>query len=185
MTKDPLDLRKDYFATLRDEIKATKARIFVLLMTGIIGAPVLTYCVASTDYHILKMVAPLVLLLLLVLYLSEQTMLMRAAQYIRKHVETDDTDWEHWVGSFHLRSTERQLFAMFIVVGLFLFTILTMIAMKELRQISDDYPGIQFNSFFNIYFWKYGVMGFYILATIWALATLARFWHTAVDTHAN
>jgi len=184
MSNDPIDLRTEYFATLREEIKATKARIFVLLMAGILGSPILTYFVVSTDAHIFKMVSPLLVLLLLVLYLSEQTMLMRAAQYIRQNVEQDESDWEHWVGGSNLRPAERQLFAMFIVIGLFFYTILTMIAMKELRQIGDSYPGIQFNSFFNIYFWKYGVMGFYILATVWALGTMARFWQSATSTHA-
>ncbi len=179
MSKEPLDLREPYFNTLRDEIKATKARIFTLLLAGLVGSPILTYFVVNSSSYIFKLVAPLLVLLVLVLYLSEQTMLMRAAQYIRKHVESDDADWERWVGSFKLRSAERQLFGMFIIVGLFLFTILTMIAMKELKTIEYN----RFSAFsYEYFFWKYGVMAFYCIATVWALGTLARFWHAATST---
>lgn len=182
MTKEPIDLRRDYFVTLRDEIKATKARIFVLLMTGLIGSPILTYFAVNSQSHVFKLVAPLLVLLVLVLYLSEQTMLMRAAQYVRSKIETDESDWEHWVGGFKLRSAERQLFAMFIVVGLFFFTILTVIAMKEMRVI--EMASVSAFSF-EYFFWKYGVTGFYILATVWALGTMARFWRAATDTSAG
>ena len=46
MSDAPLDLRRDYFTTLREEIKETKTRIFLILMAGVIGAPILTYFAA-------------------------------------------------------------------------------------------------------------------------------------------
>lgn len=182
MAQDPIDLRRDYFATLRNEIKATKARVFAILMAGLIGSPVLTYFVIDSDSTVFKLVAPLLVLLLLVLYLSEQTMLMRAARYIRDHVESEASDWERWVGGHNMRSAERQLFGMFIVVGLFFYTILIVMAARELGQLGADTPGIEFKNIFNVYFWKYGVLGFYALATIWALGTMVRFWHAATHT---
>ncbi len=177
MSKDPIDLRRDYFISLREEIKATKTRVFLLLVIGVIGAPLLTYMVFHTDQLIMKLVAPFAVLLLLVLYLSEQTMLMRAGRYIRKHIESDEDDWEHWIGSFKLRSAERQLFAMFTMVGVFFYTILTVLAINELMSLS------RLNiSRFLYYFWKYGILIFYIMCTIWAVATMIRFWHQATHT---
>lgn len=179
MAREPIDLRRDYFVTLRDEIKATKARIFALMVLGLIGSPVLTYFVLVSGSYVFKLVAPMVVLLVLVLYLSEQTMLMRAARYIRKNIESEEGEWEHWVGGLKLRSAEQQLFAMFMIVGLFFYTILTVLAMTdphivEMRHVST------FS--FEYFFWLYGVTGFYVLATLWGLGTLVRFWKAAITT---
>ncbi len=173
----PLDLRRDYFATLRDEIRATKARIFVVLMVSIIGAPLLTFFAMRSESQLLTMIAPLIVMLLLILYLAEQTLLMRAGRYIRDHVEGKDSDWERWVGSLGLRSAERQLFALFVILGLFFFTVLLLQAIAQIIAIevgdARDY---------EYYFRKYGISVMYAVATIWGLVTIIRFWHAAVST---
>ncbi len=175
MANEPLDLRLPYFETLRREIKATKARIFCILMAGIIGAPILTYAASVSESHVLMMVAPFLVLLLLVLYLSEQTLLMRAARYLRENVEAGEKDWEHWIGSTRQRSAEQQMFALFVVIGLFLYVLLLMRAVEFIR--ADQAVPIRTYSY---YFWGYGTLIMYVVATLWALVTLLRFWRHAV-----
>ena len=179
MSDQKIELKREYFNTLRDEIKATKARIFIILVLGLMGAPLLTYVTVNSPYRALHLVAPILVLLLLVLYLSEQTIMMRAGSYIRQKIESSDEDWEHWVGSLKLRAAEQQLFAMFIVVGLFLYTVLSFIVVSELLDMKPYDEGL---TEFSYRFWKYGGLGFYALATLWALGTMMRFWRAATGT---
>ncbi|MEM8782807.1 MAG: hypothetical protein AAGE65_08100 [Planctomycetota bacterium] len=176
-TSEPLDLRRDYFLTLRDEIRATKARIFIILMLGVVGAPLLALCSLMTDAQLLVMMAPMAVLLLLVLYLAEQNVLMRAGRYIRDHVEGLDADWERWVGKQNFRSAERQLFAMFVIIGLAFYVILLVPAVQLVLAI--DTQGVQD---YETRFLKYGISVLYVTSTVWALITIIRFWHGAVST---
>ncbi|MEM7624380.1 MAG: hypothetical protein AAF333_01995 [Planctomycetota bacterium] len=179
MSQEKLDLRRDYFVSLREEIKETKARIFRIIMLGLIGTPIMVYFSVAGTSHLLLLLAPLVVLLLVVLYLAEQNELMRAGRFIRQKVENDgDGDWEHWVASLNLRSAERQLFAMFVVIGLFVYVLLLMLALGELLKIEVS----ENNDWYRYYFEKYGVMLMYGVATLWALITLLRFWRGAVTT---
>ncbi|MEZ6193881.1 MAG: hypothetical protein R3C45_21770 [Phycisphaerales bacterium] len=173
--RNPIDLREHYFVTLRDEIKSTKARIFTLMVLGIAGAPVLAYFSLVVGSY-MQLIAPFVLLVLLVLYLAEQTELMRAGRYIRENIECGDRDWEHWVGSLNLRSAERQLFAMFVIVCLIFYVMLLTPALQSVMQIEYRQP------WFEYYFSKFGLPFMYAIGTLWALFTLARFWRAAVST---
>lgn len=175
MSQEALDLRLNYFATLREEIKETKSRIFKIIMAGLIGSSILTYFVAAGTSQLLTLLAPLIVVLLLVYYLAEQNTLMRAGRFIRDKVEAGDGDWEHWVAGLKLRSAERQLFSMFVIVSLFFYALLMMVALDELVQIE-----LVDNDWFRYYFWKYGVMIMYGVATLWALVTLTTFWRGAV-----
>jgi len=177
MSDDTLDLRRDYFCALRREISATQTRIFVLLVLGLVGSPLLTYFAVTSDHRMLNLVAPFAVLLLLVFYQSEQIAMMRLGSYIRQKIESKEADWEHWVGGLNLRSTDQHFFAMFIVIGLFFYTILSVIFVRNL--LAMDYYEV---SVFDYYFWKYGTLGFFVLATLWALSTMIRFWHSATHT---
>jgi len=173
--KNPIDLREKYFDTLREEIKATKARIFVLMMTGIVGSPLLAYF-SMQEGSFMQMLAPFVLLLLLVLYLAEQTVLMRAGRYIRESIEQDESDWEHWVAGLKLRSAEKQLFALFVIVCLIFYIMLLTPALQNIMAIEYRQP------WFEYYFSKFGLPFMYAIGTLWALFTLGRFWRAAIST---
>ncbi len=175
MSNEPLDLRLPYFESLRREIKATKSRIFIILMSGLIGAPLLTYAASVSESRMLTLLSPLLILLFLVLYLAEQTLLMRAARYLREKVESGDGDWEHWIADTHQRSAEQQLFAMFVVIGLFFYVLLLMKAVEFLQEM----PPTDFATY-SYFFWRYGLMIMYVIATLWVLVTLLRFWRHAV-----
>lgn len=176
MPNESSDLRRDYFVALRNEIDQTRARIFRIFMVALIGIPVMFYFVATGTSRWLVLLAPLVVLLLLVMYLSEQTMLMRAAGYIREKVEASDDDWQHWISTKGMYAAARQLFAMFVVIGLFIYVLLLRLAISELMQINADIEA----GWYSYYFDKYGVMLMYGVATLWALVTLTRFWRSAV-----
>ena len=173
----PSDLRQSYFQSLREEIKATKARIFFIIMTGILGAPVLTYFAMSEQTHLLLLLAPFLVMVLLVLYYAEQNMVMRAGRYIRENLEHSDRDWEHWLSSVNVGGAERQLVAMFTVVAIIFYVILLTLAVDELMNLQGTH-----GEWFRYYFLKHGVMIMYAIGTVWVFFTLARFWHSAVST---
>lgn len=175
-------LRVEYFRTLRQEIKETKSRIFIILMAGLIGVPLLVFVAPMANIY-LHILAPMVVLVLLVLYLAEQTELMRAAKYIRDNVEEADGDWEHWVVAKGYRSAEKQLFAMFVIVCLIFFLITVNLLIDYLMQ----QPNIRIEQQLDLQnfqgrFWSYGLPIMYGIGFLWVLFTLMRFWRSAVLT---
>lgn len=175
MSDEPSDLRLRYFDTLREEIKETKSKIFILLMVGLIGMPVMSYFTGNSQSRMLVVVAPLLVLVFLVLYLSMQTQLMRAARYIRDSVEIGESGWEHWIGRTRQRSAEQQFFALVMVIGLFFYALTLVTAMEFIKNM----PVLEYSSYIY-FFWHYGLPLMYIVATLWGLVTLMRFWRHAV-----
>ncbi len=181
--KPPLDLREKYFNSLREEIIGTRARIFYTLLVGIIGAPILTYFALREDTHVMVlMLAPFMILLVLVLYLSEQASMMQAGRFIKERVEQEDGDWEHWLSTKRANAPEPQLFSTFAIVCLIFYVILVSFALQRFANMKDE---VNPSWFFDLYiheFWKFGMPILYILATFWVLMTLLRFWHSALRT---
>lgn len=181
--KSPL-AHHDYFDTLRQEIKATKNRAFIVILLGIVGSPLLAYLVGTSHSIAVIAIAPILPLLLLVLYVSEQTMLMRAAKYIRDHIETEGKQWEHWVVANRQRAAEGQLFAMFTVASFAFFVLLSVVAVNRfLGRQTVELAGADTISF-GFKFWQLGMPILYSLTTVWVLVTLFRFWRAAVNTRA-
>jgi len=179
---DKSTLRLEYFKTLRQEIKATKARIFIILMAGLIGVPLLVFLTPMGNIYV-HILAPVVVLVLLVLYLAEQTELMRAGRYIRENVEDADGDWEHWVVANGYRAAEKQLFAMFVVVCLmfFLITINLLIDHLMLQPNTSEETLLNYR-IFQARFWRIGLPLMFSVGLLWVVLTLSRFWRSAVLT---
>ena len=81
-------LIRDEFVTLRDEIKATKARLFWIVLAGLFGVPLLTYLASKGDMFV-WLLLPYSVLVLILMFLSEQGSMMRAGRYIRERIEAD------------------------------------------------------------------------------------------------
>jgi uncharacterized BrkB/YihY/UPF0761 family membrane protein len=180
--KPPLDLRESYFSSLREEILNTRARIFRALLVGIIGAPILTYFALREDTHVMVlMLAPFMVLMVLVLYLSEQASMMQAGRFIKEKVEQDEGDWEHWLSARRAHDPEPQLFSTFAFLCVIFYVILVCFALQRVAQMKalDNPQG------FDLYmheFWRFGMPLLYIIATFWVLFTLLHFWRSALKT---
>lgn len=97
------DFQKLEYVTLREEIKETKARIFKLVSYGIIIVPGAQYLsIAFPNLEIIKLTIPILVIVLALLYLSENHALMRCGKYIKDHIEKGvekHQGWEHWLDS--------------------------------------------------------------------------------------
>src|SRR5262245_35807175 len=108
------DFLKHQFITLREEIRESKARIFKLVIFGAIFVPVAGYAADRLQLFFATASIPLVLVLLMLNFISEQNAIIRAGRYLKEHVEpkiAGVTGWEKWLESNHkLRSVDRYFF---------------------------------------------------------------------------
>src|SRR5262245_10815007 len=97
MTTD--EFMKQQFLTLRDEIRESKARIFWLLIIGILLVMVAGYLAAEHPNAFANAAIPFLLLALMLAFVAEQNNIARAGRYLREMVEPRITDlpcWEKW-----------------------------------------------------------------------------------------
>lgn len=176
---DP-EMRSWYFQTLRQEILQVKDRLTRLIVIGLIGVPIMTYfaLMDTSTVPMLLLVSPLVVLLLVVLYFSEQTSMMRAGTYIYDKIEPHEQGWEHWVNEQRGQASEPGMFGLIVVVSVAYSLVMASFALEHLWYIDGE--GL---SYFTYYLLLYAVPGIYALTFIWMFATLFGFWRRAFRTH--
>ncbi|MCP4593894.1 MAG: hypothetical protein GY842_24430 [bacterium] len=176
--------QQDEFLSLRQEIRASRTRLFWILVIGLIGVPALTYLATLAEFYIWLLV-PYSVLLLIVMFLSEQSSMMRAGRYIRERIETESgtgPQWEGWLESRpHFRTVDRHYVACFLIV-FFLYYFMTVgVAINLiLRKEATDMSGSS-----TYWYWFYGALVTYAIGAIWALATLVTHWRATVSTASN
>jgi len=176
--------QRDEFISLRDEIRATRARLFRILMVGLIGVPLLTYVAAQAEFYV-WLLLPYSVLLLIVVFLAEQSSMMRAGRYIREHIESTGAGgprWETWIESRpQFRLVDRHYVACFLIVFfLYYFMTVGLVINLILNQEAKDMTGSQ-----TYWYWFYGALVTYALGAIWALATLLSHWKATISTLPN
>jgi hypothetical protein len=175
---------RDEFLSLREEIKATKARLFWILAIALVGVPVLAYLASFAEFYV-WLLLPYSVLLLIVAFLAEQGSMMRAGRYVRERLEgwgDEAPQWEHWLESRpQFRYTDRHYVACFLVVFfLYYFLLVGIVINLILKKQAADM------SISSIYwYWFYGALVTYAIGAIWALATLFSHWKTMVSTLPN
>lgn len=170
------------FETLRDEIKATKARLFWIVAMGLFGVPVIVALavnekLAEGTSKFVSLLIPYLVLVLIIMFLSEQNALMRAGRYLKEHVEPNVdnvTGWETWLGRHDdLRLMDKHLFACFTLVFFLYYFMAVGLALQTLvpSEPSDT----------NRY-WLIGASTTYAIGAIWALFTLLAHWRSCTTT---
>lgn len=97
---DKSEFLKQQYITLRREIEETKSRIFKLVGSGIIVVPAANFLGQSFKLDLLILTIPVLVIVLLLFYLSENHAIMRAGRYIRLHIEPEVkgiVGWENWL----------------------------------------------------------------------------------------
>jgi hypothetical protein len=170
------------FQTLRDEIKAIKARIFWIVAMGLFGVPVITYLAESLDdTRILAAMIPYVVIVLIVMFIAEHTALMRAGQYIRRNVEpkTDQAlGWETWLESRRtFRLLDKHFFAVFVLVFFVYYFVSIGFALEGLwSEMALDA---------RHQWWLFAAGVTYVIGLVWTLSTLLHHWKSATGTSAE
>lgn len=175
------EFQRDEFLTLRDEIKSTKARLFWIVTIGLVGVPLLTYLGSRADLYV-RMLLPYSVLVLIVLFLAEQSSMMRAGRYIRERIEKEGNrpaGWESWIESrSEFRLADRHFLACTLIVFFVYYFVTIGMAMDMLlREESRDMFGR-----IKYWYWFYGALATYAIGTIWVVLTLIHHWRSSVST---
>jgi hypothetical protein len=173
---------RDEFLSLRDEIKSTKARLFWIVAIGLIGVPLLTYLASKSEFYV-SLLLPYSVLLLIVVFLAEQSSMMRAGRYIRERIESmggaDTPHWEGWIESRpQFRLVDRHYVACFLVV-FFLYYFMTVAVVSNL--ILDKDEGDMTGRRIYLY-WFGAALVTYLIGAMWAIVTLLQHWRSTVST---
>ena len=173
---------RDEFLALREEIRGIQARLFWTVILGFLGVPVLTFIASASSTPAILLV-PIAVPALLVLFLAQQTHMMRAGRYIREHLEREldaTGGWEAWLESrSEFRLMDRHFSACFVVT-FFVYYVTTMgLAFQRLLdEMSSDSSGLY-------QLWLYAFASMYAVGAIWAVSTLVHHWNASVSTSAK
>jgi hypothetical protein len=141
MTND--EFTKQQYLALREEIRDSKARIFWLLILGIVLVLVSGFLSAEYPLGFTSAAVPLLLIALMLSYIAEQDNISRAGRYIREVVEprTEDVPgWEHWLeGNKHLRDVDHCFVIGFSVLFLSFFALTTSLTLRQLDKRGLDW----------------------------------------------
>jgi hypothetical protein len=167
------DFMKQQYATLRDEIRESKARIFWLLIIGIVLVMASGYLAAEHPSAFANAAIPFLLLGLMLSFISEQNNIARAGRYLRETVEPripDVTGWEHWLESKpRLREVDHSFVMGFSALFLIFFAITTSLTLVQLDRTAHD-----------LYVWAAAIS--YTLGAICIMFVLWRHWRSSTAT---
>ena len=136
------DFMKQQYLTLRDEIRESKARIFWLLIIGMVLVMAAGYLAAEHPSAFANAAIPFLLLGLMLAFVSEQNNIARAGRYLRETVEPrieNLVGWEHWLETKpRLREVDHAFVLGFSVLFLIFFAITTSLTLVQLDKNSHE-----------------------------------------------
>jgi quinol-cytochrome oxidoreductase complex cytochrome b subunit len=136
------DFMKHEYLTLRDEIRESKARIFWLLIAGMILVMTAGYLAAEHPSALANPAIPFLLLGIMLAYVSEQNNIARAGRYLRETVEPrieNLVGWEHWLESKpHLREVDHSFVLGITVLFLIFFAITTSLTLMQIDKNAHE-----------------------------------------------
>ena len=110
------------YISLREEIKETKARIFKTMSFGLAIVPTSTIIGKMYEIEFLILTVPFLVVVVALVYLSENRALMRCGRYISNVIEpqiNNHIGWEKWISDENKpdrRSVDRFLTYSFIIL---------------------------------------------------------------------
>jgi quinol-cytochrome oxidoreductase complex cytochrome b subunit len=136
------DFMKQQYLTLRDEIRESKARIFWLLIIGMLMVMVAGYLAAEHPSAFANAAIPFLLLGLMLAFVSEQNNIARAGRYLRETVEPrieNLVGWEHWLETKpRLREVDHAFVLGFSVLFLVFFAITTSLTLVQIDKNAHE-----------------------------------------------
>jgi hypothetical protein len=173
---------RDQYLALREEIKGIQARLFWTVILGFLGVPMLTL-VASAAGNPAILLVPIAVPALLVLFLAQQTHMMRAGRFIREHLEQHlaaEPGWEAWLESRQeFRLMDKHFTACFVVTFfVYYVTTIGLAVQRLLDEAATDASGL-----FKL--WLYAFCAVYAVGAVWAISTLVHHWRSSVSTSAK
>lgn len=172
---------REQFVTLREEIKATKQRSFLIVFFGLISVPLVSY-LAVTNRDALTYAGPLLpflVLIITVLFFAEQNALMRCGHFIRSVIEPsvpETSGWEAWLESRpELRQMDKYFAACFMIVFFVFYFFSVYIALS-----SELWKSFRLGNKQDYGLYAGGVT--YAIGAVWMVMTLVHHWTYCTTT---
>ncbi len=177
---DKHEMILEEFRALRTEVDSTKSRAVKTVWLGLTTVPVLTFISELPNVHFLGPLIPFVVLVLTVLFVSEEHALMRCGRYIRERIEPlveSGAGWESWLESQpQLRQMDRYFF------GCFLLTFFVFYAGSVGVAITRLWSNDDFGTTGDVKAMAGGVV--YAIGAIWMIFTMLHHWRSFTSTSA-
>lgn len=179
---DSKDFVIQQYTSLRREIEGQQARLFWTVIIGLLGLPALSFFTLSASTRIWA-ILPFFVLVLIILFLAQQSQMMRAGRYIREYVEKHvdfSPGWESWIESRpELRLMDRHFSGCFIVIFFLYYFLSVSLALQRLSLEAAEDPSRLSSLVF------YGAIAVYAITTIWGFTTLLHHWKSSMSTSAG
>lgn len=178
---DKATFLKEQFTTLRKEVEQTKARIFKIVAFGIAIVPAAHFVASEQHLGVINYITPLLVIVVALLYLSENHALMRCGRYIRseieKHVSEQDKNvigWETWLETnkrkYNTRTVDKFVAYCFHILFVVYFAASVYLAIAEALTAKMPVMGMA------------ALLGVYIAVGIWFLIFLLNNIQNATET---
>jgi hypothetical protein len=137
------DFNRQQYLTLCEEIRASKSRIFWLLILGIAVVVVSGYLAAEHPLAFTNAATPFLLIALMLSYVAEQNNIARAGRYVREVIEprhASSLGWERWLESKQtLREVDHCFVMGFSVLFLVFFAVATSLTLRNLDKYQKSW----------------------------------------------
>ena len=134
---EPKDFLLLEYESLRNEIAVAKKNMFQLIIGGAAIIPAAQSVATSYSIGAVTLALPLILLVLVLMFISENRSMMRAGQYILENVEPvfgKNGGWESWLntsnGESRTRSVDKILIFAFSILSSFYFVVSVILAWR-------------------------------------------------------
>lgn len=125
------------YVTLRKEIEISKANMFKLIVGGAAIVPAAQSLATTYDIGAITLALPLIVVVLVLMFLTENHSVMRAGTYILEQIEprvVGDGGWEIWLnaarGRIKTRTVDKLLIFAFSVLASCYFVVSVVLAVR-------------------------------------------------------
>jgi hypothetical protein len=124
---DRNEFLKQQYITLREEVRETKDRIFKTMGFGLLVVPGSNFLAEAYQLDTIILSLPVLVVVVALLYLSEENALMRCGRYIKHYIEPNILDvvgWEQWLekeSNWDARSVDKHVSYAFYLLFLVYF----------------------------------------------------------------
>ena len=164
----------EQFQALRSEIEAIKARLFRTVCLGLVLVPVLAYLAEKPGTVFLGLALPFVILVLNMLYVSQEHALLRCGRYMRQRIEPlieEGAGWEAWLEAHPgLRVMDKCMFWCFVIIFFLFYFGAVGLAITKLPEGSDEVLGTEYRI--------YLACAAYALGAIWMAISVWFYWRS-------
>lgn len=130
------EFTKQQYLALLEEIRASKTRIFWLMILGIALVMISGYLAAEHPSAFANAATPFMLIALMLSFTAEQNNISRAGRYVREVIEPINEHipgWEHWLESRkEVREVDHCFVVGLTVLFLAFFAIATSLTLRQL-----------------------------------------------------